>query len=231
MLVLVAQENCQRIRYVAKEGDTEVSINVPWHFVVPCIFSMVGRSVMQTWTIGAGKANDFTTSPESTWWIPFTPKSSNLSQNDDHNTMFSIFLVKVVINVVPNHGNTIHQCVGFNIFWLANISSVWGWHSGQERLDFKPCHLSSVNAHSDHTTTLCDSGPGLSYLGFHGNLSPKTTPRKEVADFGVLGKHAEKRQCQFPSRYNSLERWLRLDVSFTLRFLQICPRFLSHSFL
>lgn len=68
------------------------------------------------------------------------------------------------------------------IFWLANISSVWGWHSGQERLDFKPCHLSSVNAHSDHTTTLCDSGPGISYLGFHGNLSPKKTPRKEVAE-------------------------------------------------
>ena len=177
MLVLVAQENCQRIRYVAKEGDTEVSINVPWHFVVPCVFSKVGSSVMQPWTVGAGKANDFTNSPESTWWIPFTvPRSHPIYHRMMTWTSFFLFFVE-----------RCHQCSKPckhypPIFWLANISSVWGWHSGQERLDFKPCHLSSVNAHSDHTATLCDSGPGISYLGFHGNLSPKKTPRKEVAE-------------------------------------------------
>lgn len=37
-----------------------------------------------------------------------TPKSSNISQNDDLNIIFSFFLLNVVTNA-PNHVNTIHQ--------------------------------------------------------------------------------------------------------------------------
>ena len=167
---------CQRLRYVAKEGDTEVSINVPWHFVVRCIFSMVARSVMQTWTIGAGKANDFTTSPESTWWIPL-PRTHPIYHRMMTSTPCFLF----------SFGESCHQCRSKPCKYYAPMCGLWHiltCHSFEVGIQGKKGLILSPAIYQV-STPIQITQPHFVILG----LGFPTLVSMETWQIGVLGKH------------------------------------------